>query len=200
MKKLTKYELSKISKNLDIIFNASTLEDQANGKKWYEQANQFCVENAKIYNTTPLIVASIVSSLSPRNKWIQNLKDAITVLEAIKEGKNAEDVKVCTFHKNKFKAFALGRGEIVITEDSRKTYNFVRNIAHLDSTNVTVDIWHIRACLLELKSIKSAAIGKLAYDQIKKLTIKKAEKIGIYGFEYQAIIWLSAQNNQYLIN
>ena len=200
MKKLNKYQLSKISKNLDTIFNASSIEDQMLGMEWYKNANKFCVDISKKYNTTPLIVASVISALSPRNKWDQNLKDAINVLEAIKEGKKPEEIKVCTFHRNKFKSFAIAKGKIVISEESRKTYNFVRNIAHLDTTNVTIDIWHIRACLLEFKNINTATIGKLAYSQIKKLTIKKAKEINISGFQYQAIIWLSCQNNTHLLN
>ena len=195
MKQRTKTELRKISKNLDYFFNLATDEEIKQGKRWYKEANKFCEEVAKEYNVTPLQVASVVSALSPRNRWEQNLKDAKKVFQAIQEGKEAEEIKVCTFHKNKFKAFELAKGNIFITEDSPKTYNFVRNIAHLDPTALTVDIWHIRASLKQFKSIGSAQIGKVAYKQIKALTIKKANKLGLTGFEYQAILWLSVQNN-----
>lgn len=195
MKKQTTNELRRIKRNLDFFFNLATDEEIKEGRKWYKLANQFCIDTAKEYKTTPLIVASVVSALSPRNKWQQNLKDTISVFKAIKEGKRPEDIKVCTFHKNKFKAFELAKGNIFITEDSPKTYNFVRNIAHLDPTSLTIDIWHIRACLKQFMNIGSAQIGKLAYNQIKELTIKKANKLGLKGFEYQAILWLSVQNN-----
>jgi len=195
MKKQTKSELRKISKNLDYFFNLATPEEIKQGRQWYKLANQFCVDTAKEYKTTPLIVASVVSALSPRNKWKQNLIDAKKVFQAIKNGKEPEAIKVCTFHKNKFKAFQLAKGNIFITEDSPKTYNFVRNIAHLEPMALTIDIWHIRACLKQLKSIGNAQIGKVAYKQIKALTIKKAQKLGLKGFEYQAILWLSVQNN-----
>ena len=195
MKQRTKLELRKISKNLDYFFNLATDEEIKQGQRWYKEANKFCEAVAKQYNTTPLIVASVVSALSPRNKWEQNLKDSKKVFKAIKDGKSPEDIKVCTFHSNKFKAFELAKGNIYITENSPKTYNFVRNIAHLDPTAVTVDIWHIRVCIKQFKSIGNASIGKVAYKQIKDLTIKKAEKLGLKGFEYQAILWLSVQNN-----
>lgn len=195
MKKQSKYELRKISKNLDYFFNLATPEEIKQGRQWYKLANQYCIDVAKEYKTTPLIVASVVSALSPRNKWQQNLIDAKKVFQAIKEGKSPEDIKVCTFHKNKFKAFELAKGNIFITEDSPKTFNFVRNIAHLDPTSLTIDIWHIRASLKQFKSIGNAQIGKVAYKQIKALTIKKANKIGLTGYEYQAIIWLSTQSN-----
>lgn len=195
MKKQSKYELSKISRNLDYFFNLATSEEIKQGKEWYKLANEFCIDTAKEYNTQPLIVASVVSALSPRNKWKQNLIDAKKVFQAIKQGKEPEDIKVCTFHKNKFKAFELAKGNIFITEDSPKTFNFVRNIAHLDPTALTIDIWHIRASLKQFKNIGNAQIGKVAYKQIKALTIKKAQKLGLKGYEYQAILWLSTQNN-----
>jgi len=195
MKQRTKTELRKISNNLDYFFNLATPEEIKQGRQWYKLANDFCKITALEYNVNPLQVASVVSALSPRNKWKQNLIDAKKVFQAIQEGKEAEDIKVCTFHKNKFKAFELAKGNIFITEDSPKTYNFVRNIAHLDPTAVTVDIWHIRACLKQFKSISTAQIGKVAYKQIKDLTIKKAKKLGLTGYEYQAVIWLATQNN-----
>ena len=195
MKQRTKTELRKISKNLDYFFNLATPAEIKQGRQWYKLANQYCIDVAKEYKTTPLIVASVVSALSPRNRWQQNLKDTIKVFQAIKNGKSPEDIKVCTFHKNKFKAFELAKGNIYISEQSPKTYNFVRNIAHLDPTSLTIDIWHIRACLKQFKNISNAQIGKLAYKQIKALTIKKAEKLGLKGFEYQAVLWLSVQNN-----
>ena len=195
MKKLTKYQLKKVSKNLDYFFNLATNQDIASGKEWYKVANKFCIDNAIKYNTEPLVVASIVSALSPRNRWEQNLKDAIKVLQAVRDGKQPEEIKVSTFHLNKYKAFSIAKGLRVITEDSRKTYNFVRNIAHLDPQALTIDIWHFRACLKEFKSITNANIGKAAYEQLKSLTIKKAQKIGLKGYEFQAIIWLSIQTN-----
>ena len=195
MRKQTTNELRRIKRNLDYFFNLATAEQIKDGKRWYKEANKFCQEVAKEYNTDPLKVASVVSALSPRNRWEQNLKDAKKVFQAISEGKEANEIKVCTFNKNKFKAFELAKGNIFITEDSPKTYNFVRNIAHLCPASVTVDIWHLRACLKQFKNIGNSQIGKACYNQIKALTIKKAHKLGLTGFEYQAIIWISAQNN-----
>ena len=107
MKKLSSYKLKKISKNLDYFFNLATNKEIKQGLNWYKVANKFCIDTAKEYNVTPLQVASVVSALSPRNKWEQNLKDAKKVFKAIEDGKSPEDIKVCTFHKNKFKALEL---------------------------------------------------------------------------------------------
>ena len=195
MKKLTKYQLSKISKNLDYFFNVATKQDIKSGLKWYKDANSKAVEISNKYDIDVYKVAQVISALSPRNKWIQNIKDADKVCEAFKIGLTPNDIKVCTFHTNKFKAFNILNNNMTITDKSLKTFNFVNNIAYLNNDFLTVDIWHLRACFNDKISIKSASIGRIAYEQIKRLTIKKANKLGIKGFELQAIIWLSTQNN-----
>jgi hypothetical protein len=191
MKKLTDAQLLKVSKNLDKYFNLSTDEQIADGLLWYKEANSFCIETAKKFGTTSCLVASIVSALSPRNKWRTNLKDTLSVLDAVSKGMGPTDIKVSTFHTNKFKAFAIANGQTEITNDSRKTYSFVRNVGQLDADRVTIDVWHLRACFGQTMG----TIGKLAYDQIESLTIRKAKRLGLKGYEYQAIIWGSIQAN-----
>ena len=194
MKKLTSYQLRKISKNLDYFFNIATEKNINDGLKWYKKANSEAKKISKKYDINIYQVCQVISALSPRNKWKQNILDANKVCEAYNLGLHPTDIKVCTFHKNKFKAFNILANNVSITDKSLKTFNFVNNIAYLNNDFLTVDIWHLRACFNNLIKINSAAIGKLAYQQIKELTIKKAYKLGLNGFDFQAIIWLSAQN------
>ena len=191
MKELSKYKLNKISKNIDKFFNIATDDQVKDGLKWYQEANKIVLNIATEYKIDPYKVASVLSALSPRNKWKQNIVDTIKVCKAWTEGKTPEDIKVCTFHTNKFKAFAILDDKVKITDKSLKTFNFVRNIAFLDPTALTVDIWHLRACFDKIIKIDNASIGRVAYKQIKKLTLAKAEKLGITGFEFQAIVWTS---------
>ena len=195
MKKLSKYKLKKISNNLDHFFNIASDQEILAGQNWYKNANLEANKIAKKYDLDIYKVAQVISALSPRNKWEQNLKDANKLCEAYTVGLHPTDIKVCTFHSNKFKAFNILASNTVITINSLKTYNFVNNIAYLHNDYLTVDIWHLRACFNNMIKIDSATIGKIAYQQIKDLTIKKANKLGLTGFEFQAIIWLSAQKN-----
>jgi hypothetical protein len=192
MKQLTEIQLAEINSNLDKYFALATDADIDNGIAWYEQAHYICKDLSKQYNVPISVVASIVSALSPRNRWDQNIKDTITVLNAIHNNLSPDDIKVCTFHKNKRKAFLLAQRKVQITEKSLKTFNFVRNIADLDDNSVTIDVWHLRACFG--RTIKTVPT-RLAYQQIKELTINKAKEKGLKGFEYQAIIWNSIKNN-----
>lgn len=195
MKQLTKYQLQKISKNLDYYFNKANKVEINDGLTWYKIANDICKDIAQKYDTNVLTAAQVISALSPRNKWSQNIKDTYKVFEAIKYGLHPNDIKVCTFHTNKFKAFNIVSNNVQITSKSLKTYNFVHNIALLSNEHLTIDIWHLRACLNDKINIGSATIGRVAYEQIKRLTISKANKIGLKGYEYQAIIWGSIRNN-----
>lgn len=193
MKALSKYKLNKISNNLDLLFNIASYEDIKNGKNWYNEANKICKDISKKYKVTPFVAAGVISSLSPRNNWKQNILDAHKVFQAIKDNLQPEDIKVCTFHNNKFKAFEIAKGNRTINNSSLKTYNFVNNISNDSNEYLTIDIWHLRACFLNDIKINNANIGKLAYEQIKQLTINKASKLGLKGYEYQAILWLTTQ-------
>jgi len=194
MKKLTPYQLTKISRNLDYYFNKATKQEIKTGLSWYKDANNICKDIATKYDTTTLIAAQVISALSPRNKWDKNIKDSYKVFEAIKNGIPAESIKVSTFHTNKFKSYAIINNNVQITDKSLKTYNFVNNIALLSENHITIDIWHLRACFSRIIKIDKANVGRVAYQQIKELTIKKANKLGIKGYELQAIIWGSIRN------
>ena len=195
MRKLEKNQLRSIKRNLNFFFDQATNKDIKEGIAWYKNANNEAKKIAKKYNLDVYKVAQVISALSPRNKWKQNIKDANKLCEAYILGLHPTDIKVCTFHSNKFKAFNILASNVQITNNSLKTFNFVNNIAYLNNDFLTIDIWHLRACFNNMIKINNATIGRVAYEQIKQLTLKKAAKLGLKGFEFQAILWLSAQTN-----
>jgi len=191
IKSLSPYHKRKIKKNLLEMYETRTDQHTEEGMKWYKTANQICIDMGKQLDYDPAVVAQVISALSPRNKWERNIIDTRTVLKAVNEGMNPEDVKVCTFNTNKNKAFEIARGERGIDQASPKTYSFVKNIAELDDTKVTIDVWHLRACFG--KTIDSG-LTPLRYRQLEKLTLKCAEMVGIRGYEFQAIVWGIVRN------
>ena len=194
MRKLEKNQIRSIKRNLNFFFDQATNKDIKDGIAWYKNANIEANKIAKKYNLDVYKVAQVISALSPRNKWIQNLKDADKLCEAFTLGIHPTSIKVCTFHSNKFRAFNILANNTQITINSLKTYNFVNNIAFLSDQHVTVDIWHLRACFKNNIKINNSNIGKLAYQQIKDITINLANKLGLKPFELQAILWISTQN------
>ena len=140
MKKLSNYKKQKISENLEYFFNKVSEDDYNEGLVWYQTANDIVQNLSKKYNFQPLVVANVLSALSPRNKWERNIFDTEQVLKAVNEGKDHDSVKVCTFNNNKIKAFELAQGnrEGIEYSKSPKTHSFVRNIAELNENFVTV--------------------------------------------------------------
>jgi hypothetical protein len=81
---------------------------------WYIDAQTFCHELATEFALNPYICASVISCLSPNNKWQRNKVDARAVLVAWQAGLTADSVKVCTYNANKAKAFrVLNEGEAI---------------------------------------------------------------------------------------
>lgn len=187
---LSNYKLKKIESNLEYFYNIS---DKKTGLNWYKDANSFCIQLSKKYNIEIYKIASVLSALSPRNKWAQNKKDTIKVVEAFKNGINPEQIKVCTFHKNKFKAFNILKDSNKIKPKSPKTYAFLQNIAYLNDRFVTIDVWHIRASFDKMIIKKSLTL--LEYKQVENITLRLAKKYNLKGYQLQAIIWEQIRNN-----
>lgn len=184
---LSKYKQNKISDNLDRAFDRASADDLIQGFGWYTKANGIVQRLAVEYAYPANTVASVLSALSPRNKWKRNIFDTETVLRAVNDGLTPDDVSVSTFNSNKRKAFRIATDRDQITQDSRKTFAFVQNIAYLDPDYVTIDVWHLRASFTNMIHPKS--LTPLRYDQIQEITLNNAHRHRIKGYEYQAIVW-----------
>jgi len=136
--------------------------------------------------------------LSPNNKWERNKIDTITVIEAYFNNLSPVDVKVCTYNQNKNKAFDILYGVKSITENSPKTHAFSMNVGLLSPSHITIDKWHIRACLSRPTDKSNTAlqesISERQYRRIERITAKLASDHNLKGYEIQAIIWLAIRN------
>ena len=182
---------SKIKANLRWWYNKATPEDICSGLYWYNTANQWCKSTGDWFGVSYKEVASVLSALSPANKWERNKEDAWNMLHAEYVSGNPQHVKVCTYNKNKDKAIKVMRGDVYIKESSPKTHAFVENISSLDDRFVTVDRWHMRACntrSIKPKGVKTTLTRK-QYIIVQEATIEVAEKLGLQGYELQAIVW-----------
>jgi hypothetical protein len=175
-----------VRKRLRTLFNEATTEQLKSGSAWYKKAHDICLDYAKEFGTTTEVVANVISALSPRNKWERNIEDCYSVMKAVKLGYKPEDIKVCTFNANKYKAFDIARNGARISKSAPKTYSFVRNISALDVHRVTIDVWHLRACFG--KTVEGGLTPK-RYKRLEDITIQEAKKFGLRGYEFQAIIW-----------
>ena len=195
---ITKTTDRKILNSLERWIEAATPSQRQSGLNWYNEAQEWAKYLAETFGLDPYKTAAVISSLSPRSKWARNKVDAFNVCQAWKDGKTANDVKVCTYGANKRKAFAILDGNTEITAKSPKTHAFAANVGLLAADFVTVDVWHIRACLCSPKegvkdSVESCTPAQ--YRRIEAITLKLARKYGLKGYELQAIIWVSIKES-----
>ena len=169
-------------------------ENKKIGLEWYKDAQAFCNSLANEFNLPAYICASVVSMLSPNNKWERNKIDARAVIIAWKSGLGAESVKVCTYTPNKLKAFrALNEGER-IASSAPKTHAFAMNVGLLSPNHITIDKWHIRACLVKPSEGITETVETVTakqYRRIEAITAQIAKESGLKGYELQAIVWVS---------
>lgn len=193
MRKLsvTNYSDTKIMNRLNYWFDKATSEEINDGKNWYKDAQDFSKYLSQKYDIDSYVCASVISALSPNNKWERNKIDADNLIQAYKQGKR--DVKVCTYNANKQKAFDILDGK-VITEKSPKTHAFAMNVGLLSREHITIDKWHLRACLSKVKTNVVESCTNVQYRRIEKITSQLAKEKGLKGYEFQAIVWIAIRN------
>ena len=166
------------------------------GVMWYSEAQEFARYLSEKYNIDMYICATVISCLSPNNKWERNKIDAESVIKAWLAGIPPESVKVCTYSANKLKAFNALDGQL-ISEKSPKTHAFAMNVGLNSADHITIDKWHLRACMFTPKDgiqecIESCTI--VQYRRIEKITAQVAKELGYKGYELQAIIWVTIKD------
>ena len=197
MLKITKTTDRKIYNSLVRWLDYATDEQVNSGMSWYGEAQTFTQSLAKKYDICPYIVAGVVSALSPNNKWPRNKIDAEAIISAYTGGDDAYGVKVCTYNANKRRAIKILAGETTICSKSPKTNAFANNVGLLSDSHVTVDKWHIRACLVSPSHGKRKTIESVTpkhYHRIESITAKIARERNLKAYQVQAIIWVTIRN------
>ena len=114
-------------------FFQSNILDRQIGMSWYSNAHGVCVTFAAKYGFTIEEIAGAIAALSPNNKWERNIHDAEQLARAISVGIDPNEIKVCTFGKNKAKAIEILKGanyeEIKLILKGQKVTAFFENIA-----------------------------------------------------------------------
>jgi hypothetical protein len=91
-------------------FFQSNILDRQIGMSWYNNAHSISVTFAHKYGFTIEQIAGAIAALSPNNKWDRNIHDAEQLARAISIGIDPNEIKVCTFGKNKKKAIEILNG------------------------------------------------------------------------------------------
>ena len=183
---------------LAVFFQATAAEVQ-HGRRWYDDAREFCQNLASQYSLSVEATAGVVAALSPNNRWERNLTDAENICRAFSLGSlaDAEQCKVATFNANKAKALQILAGSAPLAVlGGLKVQAFYRCILGNSINSVCVDghayaIWRGE----HITTTKTPKISPKLYAAIAADYARAAETInGIIGTELsaaqvQAITW-----------
>ena len=195
MKRIKETTNDTIANNIQRWRAKASPENIDGGMTWYDDAMKFSRKLARDYKVTRHTAAGVISALSPNNKWNRNKFDAEQLISYYREGGTEwESVKICTYKKNRERAWnILNLGEH-ITEESPKTHSFAMNVGRKSPSHVTIDKWHMRASLSRPRdgiTDTQESPTKLQYKRLEGITLEIAKMHKLKGYELQAIIWLT---------
>ena len=182
----------------------STASDRVQGRQWYNNAFQVCVDLAAKYGVSTDTVAGVIAALSPNNKWESNIIDAEIMLRAWAAEVPYGSVKVGTYSVNKDKAATildcqLDREQIVTVLRGNKVVAFFLCIAtDGDSDTPCIDghaynIWNGTVSNLKEVSAMSDKTFRHIQDSYRDAAKIITSVTGLHhsAAQVQAITWVA---------
>ena len=190
--------MNRNQKHIQALLDLATAGEQAEGQTWYRRANTAAVRLADQYEVPIPVAAGVIAALSPRNKWKRNLIDAENLIAVYKAAgaEAAEDVKVCTFGRNKAKAIEILQLNEPVREEQvlgilsgPKLQEFYGCIIGVHD-EVCIDghaysIW--AGDRITLANVPN--IGKKLREKIKVAYCRAAQEVDVTPAQMQAITW-----------
>lgn len=179
-----------MKKTIEKILDKTTLQHRHDGKIWYTKLNRFCRDLGEQYNQPTWKVTAIMSALSPRTSFKNNVYDTEQLL---KHGVNAK-LKSPLFKK---KAFAIYNAScynevraLFKEKTGRKTLSFWENLM-LVGNRATIDVHMIRHLGIE------GSLTDKKYREAEKAIQDYANKINIKTYDLQAILWVTVRGESF---
>jgi len=152
----------------------SNMQQMEQAATWYLEAQEVAEDVAENLGVSLEIGASIVSAFSPRERWASNVAKAL----AFSQGKPVAGLQ--NNYRMAQAALELGFDAL----KGLKTNAFARAIAG-DTDAVVIDVWMMRAALMQTDSPNKSQYNMLA-DTVRKI----AGEHGITPRTCQALIWI----------
>ena len=170
---VTYSQLSHNAREIVAKFTLATSQEVQLGCDWYPSALAIAGRIACKYGLRTEVVAGVIASLSPNNKWERNIVDAENIIKCWASGGTRTDmlnVTVCTYGKMKAKAVDILTRDIPIVEilNGKKIIEFFNCITNPALNDVCIDghaysVWFGQR--LTMKEVPP--IGKKLRSQIK---------------------------------
>lgn len=164
--------------NIIAVYHQAVAEDILDGADWYHRARQECQELADRTGVSLEVAIAVVSVISPRMRWDENIQDAEGIIRGSKWSR--------AFRKNADKAREFVRtGKVDLK--GPKVSSFYQNILDPNDPEVVVVdtwAWRIWANETRVKTIDPRLYWRVAADYREA-----ASRIGITPSVLQAITW-----------
>lgn len=174
-----------ISDRIVRVYHKSTEAQKINGRGWYPNAGM----HAKILGESAGSkehAAAVISHLSPRNRWDNNLKAAYDLIQTGDANR--------VFNRSKELAKkALNSKDPLSTINGPKCSAFARNILGQEDC-VTLDVWMAKAALGDAKKGKLFS-NKKFYSAVERAVVLASARVGETPRDLQAIVWLVERAN-----
>ena len=177
------------------VYKSATADEVKHGMKWYAIAKRDATKIAKEFGVSVNTTVGVIAALSPNLGWNLNVKAARDLIEAFTNGCSMDDVTVSSYPANKRKAWDMleqkmvSKKALMIKLNGRKTTAFFANIVGLDVVTVDGHAKNIHDGLRRV--LKNNNVGVKEYGIIADAYYKAADKVGIKGYQMQAITWVA---------
>lgn len=162
---------------------------RAVGVQWYHNVRGWAYQQANQFSLSPWQVAAVTAAMSPRCPWSKNQQLARLVLLVWYGGGDWQDcIALPGLKRSLANAWRVLTGQSDVALTGLKTQAFADNIAFVDSTAITVDIWAVRAVRQDWL-YKANDVTK-RYDEYAQAYRVAAQDTGLRGYEFQAVLWV----------
>jgi hypothetical protein len=180
------------------LFRTAHRAEKERGLVWYRRAHDWANATGTEYNLSTLTVAHVISALSPMNVWEENLRDTLRLLERVDSNDGPIGLSVCTFHRQKKKAWHIATYESMKFQSGNKTECFAVNIGRpWEDGPVTIDRHARDAALGATEGGGKVSMTNLRYRKIADAyraardVLKEEGWPDIRAHQVQAVVWVT---------
>ena len=184
-------------RNITSLFWEARDAERERGLEWYDRAYSWADRTAREFDKRTLIVAHVISALSPLNVWEENLRDALRLLKRDAANDGPTGLTVCTFRQQKQKAWHIATYGSAKPQSGNKTENFAVNIGRpWRDGPVTVDRHARDAALHAPEGADDVSLTDLRYENISEAYRGARDVLQAQGYphvrahEVQAVVWI----------
>jgi hypothetical protein len=167
-------------------YRDSSDSEKRDGIAWYPLINETCVQLANEFGVPLQTVAYVCAALSPRIHWLNCLDATRAILAQDSEFRYAG-------YRRQWEAAKTCVRENVLP-GGQKVTRFAENIL-LNPSVVTVDT-HAMSIALDhrIENQNVASVTASVYLTIEAAYLSTAKRLGLLGYELQAITWIAWRN------